>query len=70
MIFCDSIHGLTPNYSDYNPLHVSVCYPGDHLKAKVAYQIDPSIGKKLGFGGCILHGLCFYGIVSLAPSQL
>lgn len=28
-------------------------------------QIDPSIGKKLGFGGVILHGLCFYGIVSL-----
>lgn len=30
----------------------------------IVRQIDPSIGKKLGFGGVILHGLCFYGIVS------
>ncbi|KAK9895509.1 hypothetical protein P389DRAFT_154347 [Cystobasidium minutum MCA 4210] len=29
-------------------------------------HIDPSIGKKLGFGGVILHGLCFYGIAARA----
>lgn len=32
----------------------------------VLLQIDPSIGEKLGFGGTILHGLCFYGIAARA----
>lgn len=31
----------------------------------LSLQIDPSIGQKLGFGGVILHGLCFYGIVRM-----
>lgn len=29
--------------------------------AIVRPQIDPEIGKKIGFGGVILHGLCSYG---------
>lgn len=54
---------------DYNSLHVSfvsLCSRSVATLTSALAQIDPSVGKALGFGGVILHGLCSYGFASRA----
>lgn len=54
---------------DYNPLHIGSFLdeiPPLLFLADFLLYPDPAVGKKLGYGGLILHGLGMYSITARA----